>query len=146
MTEKVEYDLKEILIKLDSRFETLETKLESRFEKIDSKFEALEAKLESRFEKIDSKFEALETKLESRFEKLETKLDRVSVDVADVKTNLVRVEATFKGEIEVLSKDIQGTNKRLDGQEFINRGVAIGLLVALLGGLAKLFGFDEITK
>ena len=63
-----------------------------------------------------------------------------------MKTNLVRAEATFKGEIEVLSKDIQGTNKRLDGQEFINRGVAIGLLVALLGGLAKLFGFDEITK
>ena len=139
MTEKVEYDLKEILTKLDSRFETLETKLESRFEKLESRFETLETKLESRFEKI-------ETKLESRFEKIETKLDKVIVDVADVKTNLVRVEATFKGEIEVLSKDIQGTNKRLDGQEFINRGVAIGLLVALLGGLAKLFGFDGIAK
>ena len=93
MTEKVEYDLKEILTKLDSRFETLETKLENRFEK------------------------------------LETKLDKVIVDVAEVKTNLVRVEATFKGEIEGLSKDIQGISKRLDGQEFINRGVAIGLLV-----------------
>ncbi len=110
MSEKVEYDLKEILYKLDNRFETLEAKLESRFERI------------------------------------ETKLDKVSVDVADVKTNLVRVEATFKGEIEGLSKDIQGINKRLDGQEFINRGVAIGLLVALLGGLAKLFGFDGMAK
>ena len=106
MTEKVEYDLKEILTKLDSRFETLEKKLENWFEK------------------------------------LETKLDKVIVDVAEVKTNLVRVEATFNGEIEGPSKDIQGISKRLDGQEFINRGVAIGLLVALLGGLAKLFGFD----
>ena len=128
MTEKVEYDLKEIL-----------TKLDSRFDKLDSRFETLETKLESRLD-------TLETKLESRFEKLETKLDKVSHDVTDVKTNLVRVEATFKGEIEVLSKDIQGVNKRLEGQEFINRGVAIGLLVALLGGLAKLFGFDGIAK
>lgn len=106
VSEKVEYDIKEILGRLDSRFESLETKLESRLEK------------------------------------LETKLDKVSEDVADVKTNLVRIEATFKGEIVGLSKDIQGINKRLDGQEFINRGVAIGLLVALLGGLAKLFGFS----
>jgi hypothetical protein len=65
MTEKVEYDLKEILTKLDNRFETLETKLESRFEKLDSRFETLETKLESRFEKLDSRFEKLETKLGS---------------------------------------------------------------------------------
>ena len=32
-------------------------------------------------------------------------------------------------------------NERLDNQEFISRGVLIGLIVALLGGLAKLFRF-----
>ena len=36
---------------------------------------------------------------------------------------------------------MDGISKRLDNQEFLNRGVAVAVLAALLAGSAKLFGF-----
>jgi hypothetical protein len=35
---------------------------------------------------------------------------------------------------------LKGIGKRIEFQEFVNRGVLIGLIVAILGGLAKMFG------
>jgi hypothetical protein len=32
----------------------------------------------------------------------------------------------------------------MDNQEFLSRGVLIGLIVAILGGFAKLFGFVNV--
>jgi hypothetical protein len=40
-----------------------------------------------------------------------------------------------------LDEKIDGIAKRVDTQEFINRGVVIGLVLAILGGFAKIFGF-----
>lgn len=40
-----------------------------------------------------------------------------------------------------LEEKMDGLGKRFESQEFISRGVLIGLIVAILGGLAKLFGF-----
>jgi hypothetical protein len=40
-----------------------------------------------------------------------------------------------------LEEKVDGLGRRIDNQEFISRGVLIGLLVAVLGGLAKVFGF-----
>lgn len=84
--------------------------------------------------------------------RIESKVDRLTEDVSEIKTNLVRVEAELKGEIRVLDEKIEGINnslgekidgigKRVDTQEFINRGVIVGLLLVILGGFAKLFGF-----
>lgn len=42
---------------------------------------------------------------------------------------------------EKFSTKIDGLDKRLGNQEFLNRTVVVGLLLAILGGLAKLFGF-----
>lgn len=39
-----------------------------------------------------------------------------------------------------LAEKVDGLGKRIASQEFINRGVLISLIVALLGGLAKMFG------
>jgi hypothetical protein len=36
---------------------------------------------------------------------------------------------------------VLGLGKRLENQEFTNRGILIGLIVAVLGGSAKAFGF-----
>lgn len=69
--------------------------------------------------------------MEARFDKLEAKVDRVGEDVAELKT-----------EVKVLDEKFVGINKRLD-KEFINRGVVIGLLLVVLGGFAKLFGFGN---
>lgn len=83
----------------------------------------------------------IEFDLKEILTRLETKVDKISEDVSDIKTNLVRVEAELKGEIRVLDEKIDGIAKRVDTQEFINRGVVIGLVLAILGGFAKIFGF-----
>jgi hypothetical protein len=43
--------------------------------------------------------------------------------------------------IKVLDEKIEGLTVRVGYQEFTNRGILIALVVAVLGGAAKLFGF-----
>ncbi len=62
--------------------------------------------------------------------RIEQKIDNLQKDVTDLKVDM----ATVKTKLE-------GLEKRMDNQEFISRGVLIGLIVAILGGFAKLFGF-----
>ncbi|MEA5512044.1 hypothetical protein VB715_19920 [Crocosphaera sp. UHCC 0190] len=68
--------------------------------------------------------------LEEVLKRIEGKLDTLQEDVTDLKIGQARLE-----------EKVDGLGKRLDNQEFINRGVLIGLIVALLGGLAKMLGF-----
>lgn len=58
---------------------------------------------------------------------LENKVDKIGEDVSGL---------TVK--VEVLAEKVDGITKRLDTQ-FINRGVIIGLILAVLGGFAKVF-------
>ncbi|ACB52872.1 hypothetical protein cce_3524 [Crocosphaera subtropica ATCC 51142] len=62
--------------------------------------------------------------------RIEDKIDTLQKDVTELKVGQARLE-----------EKVDGLGKRLDYQEFINRGVVIGLIVALLGGLAKMFGW-----
>jgi hypothetical protein len=43
--------------------------------------------------------------------------------------------------IKVLDEKVEGLTVRVAYQEFTNRGILIALVVAVLGGAAKLFGF-----
>ena len=86
--------------------------------------------LEDILKKIDDKLDRMEEASTRRFEKLESKLDNLQKDVTDLKVGQAKLE-----------EKVEGLTKRLDYQEFINRGVVIGLIVALLGGLAKMLGF-----
>jgi predicted nucleic acid-binding Zn-ribbon protein len=58
-------------------------------------------------------------------------------EISNVKVSLEEV----KGDIKVLTTSIQELDKRVSNQEFTNRGILIGLILALLGGALKLFGF-----
>ena len=58
----------------------------------------------------------------------EDKLDKQSEKIGEIEVKLTAVETELKG-----------VNKRLDSQEFINRSVAIGVIVALTSGVVKLF-------
>jgi prefoldin subunit 5 len=71
-------------------------------------------------------------RLDGRFDKLESKIDKISEDIADLQVK-----------VGVLSEKVEGITKRLDTQEFINRGVIIGLILAVLGGFAKVFGLTH---
>lgn len=73
--------------------------------------------------------------------RIENKLDIMQKDLTDLKVGQARLEEKLTGDIKNLDTKVEAIGKRLDYQEFINRGVLIGLIVALLGGLAKMFGW-----
>ena len=52
-------------------------------------------------------------------------------------------QAEIKGELKALDTKVEQLNERIKNSEFTNRGVLIGLVVIILGGAAKLFGFMD---
>jgi archaellum component FlaC len=116
MSVNIETDLKEILTKIDNRLDNLQKDM------TDVKVSVAEQKkdIERLEEKIDSTSKRLEEKIDSTSKRLEEKIDSTS---------------------KRLEEKIDGLSKRVDNAEFINRGVFVGLLMVILGGAAKLFGF-----
>jgi hypothetical protein len=107
--------------------ETVTYSLEAVLTRIESKIDSLEKRMD---EKIDS----LEKRMNERFDKIEDRLTKVEIGQAELKAEL-------KGDIKVLDEKIEGLTVRVGYQEFTNRGILIALVVAVLGGAAKLFGF-----
>lgn len=58
-------------------------------------------------------------------------------EISDIKVSL----ETAKGDIKALDAKVEQLDKRIANQEFLNRGVFIGLLLALLGGVVNFFGW-----
>jgi peptidoglycan hydrolase CwlO-like protein len=104
MSTTVEFDLKELLEKLDS--------------------------------KIDKLGSDLNTKVDNLSSNLNTKIDKLSDKVDDVSDDINKLNVT----VTRLDEQVANAVKRIDSIEFANRAVSIGLLIAVLGGLAKLFG------
>ena len=99
--------------------ETVTYSLEAVLTRIESKIDSLEKRMDERFDKVDE-----------RFDKVEDRLTKLEIGQADL-----------KGDIKVLDEKIEGLTTRVGYQEFTNRGILIALVVAVLGGAAKLFGF-----
>lgn len=56
--------------------------------------------------------------------------------------NILKVGQTrIEGKIEALDTKVEQLDKRVSNQEFLNRGVFVGLLLALLGGVVNFFGW-----
>ena len=83
---------------------------------------------------MDEKLDSLEKRMNERIDKVEDRLTKVEIGQAELKAEL-------KGDIKVLDEKIEGLTVRVGYQEFTNRGILIALVVAVLGGAAKLFGF-----
>jgi chromosome segregation ATPase len=114
--ETVTYSLEAVLTRIESKIDSLEKRMD---EKIDS----LEKRMNDRFDKVDE-----------RFDKVEDRLTKLEIGQAELKAEL-------KGDIKVLDEKVEGLTVRVAYQEFTNRGILIALVVAVLGGAAKLFGF-----
>jgi predicted nuclease with TOPRIM domain len=108
---QVTTDLNQILVQIGNKLDKIDEKFEAKLDKIEAKFEA-------KFDKIDEKFD----KIDEKFDKIDERLNKIEVG-----------QARFEEKID-------GLVKRFEFQEFISRGVVLGLIVAILGGLAKLFG------
>ena len=136
--ETVTYSLEAVLTRIESKIDSLEKRMD---EKIDS--------LEKR---MDEKIDSLEKRMDERFDKVEDRLTKVEIGQAELKAELkgdIKVldekieglKGELKGDIKVLDEKIEGLTTRVGYQEFTNRGILIALVVAVLGGAAKLFGF-----
>ncbi len=66
--------------------------------------------------------------LEEILKEINGKLDTLQKDVNDLKIGQARLE-----------ENLIGINKHLDNQEFINRSVGIGFILAFVTGIIKLF-------
>ena len=85
-------------------------------------------------ETVTYSLEAVLTRIESKIDKIDERLTKLEIGQAELKAEL-------KGDIKVLDEKIEGLTVRVAYQEFTNRGILIALVVAVLGGAAKLFGF-----
>ena len=83
----------------------------------------------------------IETKLEDILAKIDNRLERIENELTDLKVNQARMEEKLSGQISLVDEKVTGLGKRLDFQEFVNRGILTALIVALIAGAAKFFGF-----
>ncbi|MFM6371626.1 MAG: hypothetical protein ACKPGN_25965, partial [Dolichospermum sp.] len=69
------------------------------------------------------------------------------LETIDTRLNKLEIgQAELSGEIKTLDEKVIGIDKRLDNQEFINRGVIVAVIIALISGVVKLFGFFPTGK
>jgi chromosome segregation ATPase len=103
--------------------------------------ERIENKMEAGFEKVDRQL----TEMNQRLMKLEVGQAELSGDIKALDERLSgeikALDERLSGDIKTLSEKVDGLGKRLDNQEFLNRGVVVAVLAALIAGGAKLFGF-----
>ncbi|MEA5511262.1 hypothetical protein VB715_15930 [Crocosphaera sp. UHCC 0190] len=77
--------------------------------------------------------------LKQEIKDVNTKLNTIQKDVTDLKIGQVRLEEKLTGDIKALDTEVKGINKRLDSQEFLNRSVVVGFILAFVSGVIKLF-------
>ena len=73
--------------------------------------------------------------------KIETDIAEILKDLQKGQKDMQISLETIKGDIKALDTKVDQLDKRVANQEFLNRGVFIGLLLALLGGIVNFLGW-----
>ncbi|MEB3338390.1 MAG: hypothetical protein VKJ46_13065 [Leptolyngbyaceae bacterium] len=144
----VTYSLEDILIrfeqKMDKQFAEVSQKMDKqltevnqKFTEVNQKFTEVNQKMDKQFTEVNQKF----TEVNHRLDKMDERLTKLEVGQADIRGDVKALDERLSGEIRTLDEKVDGIGKRLDNQEFVNRGVTVGLLVALLAGIAKALGW-----
>ncbi|MCZ8224043.1 MAG: DUF4164 family protein [Microcystis sp. LE19-84.1B] len=90
--------------------------------------------LETVLTRIEGKIDSLQRDVNQKFDKIDERLTKVEIGQSELKGEIKALD-------ERLTTEIKGLTVRVANQEFTNRGILIALVVAILGGAAKLFGF-----
>ena len=90
--------------------------------------------LEAVLTRIEGKIDSLQRDVNQKFDKIDERLTKVEIGQSELKGEIKALD-------ERLTTEIKGLTARVTYQEFTNRGILIPLVVAILGGGAKLFGF-----
>ncbi len=72
---------------------------------------------------------------------IETDIAEILKDLQKGQKDILISLETVKGDIKALDTKVEQLDKRIGNQEFLNRGIFIGLLLALLSGLVNYFGW-----
>ncbi|MDX1977040.1 MAG: hypothetical protein SFT94_05145 [Pseudanabaenaceae cyanobacterium bins.68] len=137
------YTLEEVL----SRFEQ---KVDRQFTEINQKLTDINQKIDRQFAEVNQRLNKLEigqTELSGEMKALDQKL------TGEMKALDQKLTGEFKaldqkltGEIKTLDEKVGGISKRIDNQEFISRGILVSVIIALIGGAAKLFEILPLNK
>jgi len=100
---------------------TVTYSLEEVLGQISQKLDRLDNKVEDLGEDMDHKLAEFRKDVDAKF-------DHLQQDIVELKVGQTRMET-----------EINGIGKRLDTQEFINRSVVVGFVLALAAGAVKLF-------
>ncbi|MFN4875309.1 MAG: hypothetical protein ACK5GT_02420 [Aphanizomenon sp.] len=95
----------------------------------------LDQKIEKQFAEVNQKMDRQFTEVNKKLETIDGRLNKLEIG-----------QAELSGEIKTLEEKVSGIDKRLDNQEFINRGVLVAVIIALISGVVKLFGFFPTGK
>lgn len=77
----------------------------------------------------------IETDLAEILKEIKSDQKAILKEISDVKVELAEV----KNDIKSLDTKVEQLDKRIANQEFTNRGVLVGFILVMLGGLVKLF-------
>lgn len=86
--------------------------------------------LEEVLGKIDNKLDNIQKDINGKLDNIHDDIKDLRKDVNELKIGQARLE-----------EKVGGLGKQVQNQEFINRGILVALIVALVGGAAKLFGW-----
>jgi hypothetical protein len=101
----------------------------------------IEVNLADILSKIDQRLDRMEQFNSQRFDRLEQSVNDLKVSVARLEEKTESLEGKIDSQGKILEAKIDGLDKRVVNQEFINRSVLAALIVGIIGGFAKLFGF-----
>jgi predicted nucleic acid-binding Zn-ribbon protein len=90
---------------------------------------------------VEVKLEDVLAKIDSRLEHIENGLTDLKISQVEIKGEIKALDEKLSGQVKTLDEKVTGIGKRLENQEFLNRGILTALIVALLAGAAKLFGW-----
>ena len=121
--------------------ETVTYSLESVFKEIKDSIKEVNHKIDTLQKDVNQKIDSLEKRMDERFDKVDERFDKVEDRLTKLEIGQAELKGELKGDIKVLDEKIEGLTVRVGYQEFTNRGILIALVVAVLGGAAKLFGF-----
>ena len=90
--------------------------------------------LEAVLTRIEGKIDSLQRDVNQKFDKIDERLTKVEIGQSEIRGDIKALD-------ERLTTEIKGLTTRVAYQEFTNWGIFIALVVAILGGAAKLFCF-----
>jgi chromosome segregation ATPase len=126
---------------LESVFKEIKDSIKEVNQKIDTLQKEVNQKIDTLQKDVNQKIDSLETRMDERFDKVDERFDKVEDRLTKLEIGQAELKGELKGDIKVLDEKIEGLTVRVGYQEFTNRGILIALVVAVLGGAAKLFGF-----